>query len=83
MGYPNQDADLVIGSVAPAGTPKAVVDLLQREIAKAVVKPEIKLRLDALGFTGVASTPEAFSALMKSDAETWPKVIKDADIKIN
>lgn len=83
MGYPNQDADLVIGSVAPAGTPKAVVDLLQREIAKAIVKPDIKLRLDALGFTGVASTPEAFSALIKSDAETWPKVIKDADIKIN
>ena len=83
MGYPNQDADLVIGSVAPAGTPKAIVDLLQREIAKAVVKPDIKLRLDALGFTGVASTPEAFTALIKSDAETWPKVIKDADIKIN
>jgi tripartite-type tricarboxylate transporter receptor subunit TctC len=83
MGYPNQEADLMIGSVAPAGTPKAIIDLLQREIAKAVVKPDVKLRLDALGFTGVASTPEAFSAQIKSDAETWPKVIKDADVKIN
>jgi tripartite-type tricarboxylate transporter receptor subunit TctC len=83
QGYPNQDADLVIGSVAPAGTPKEIVDLLQREIAKAVVKPEVKLRLDALGFTGVGSSPEEFSALMKKDAETWPQVIKDADVKLN
>ena len=83
QGYPNQDADLVIGSVAPAGTPKEIIDLLQREIAKAVVKPEVKLRLDALGFTGVGSSPEEFAALMKKDAETWPQVIKDADVKLN
>jgi tripartite-type tricarboxylate transporter receptor subunit TctC len=83
QGYPNQDADLVIGAVAPAGTPKAIVDLIQQEIANAVVKPDVKLRLDALGFTGVASTPEEFSALMKKDAETWPQVIKDADVKLN
>jgi tripartite-type tricarboxylate transporter receptor subunit TctC len=83
QGYPNQDADLVIGAVAPAGTPKAIVDLLQREIAKAVVKPDVKLRLDALGFSGVASKPEEFTALMKRDAELWPQVIKDADVKLN
>jgi tripartite-type tricarboxylate transporter receptor subunit TctC len=83
MGYPNQDSDLVIGIVAPAGTPKAIVDRIQGEVAKAVVAPDVKLRLDAIGFTGVASSPEEFSALMKKDAETWPKVIKDADIKLN
>lgn len=83
QGYPNQDADLVIGAVAPAGTPKAIVDLIQAEIAKAVVKPDVKLRLDALGFTGVASTPEAYADMLKSDAATWPKVMEAAGIKPN
>jgi tripartite-type tricarboxylate transporter receptor subunit TctC len=83
MGYPNQDADLVLGAVAPAGTPKEIVDLLQQEIAKAVVKPEVKLRLDALGFTGVASKPEVFAAQMKSDAALWPKVMEKAGLKAN
>lgn len=83
QGYPNQDADLVIGVVAPAGTPKAIVDLIQAEVAKAVVQPAVKTRLDALGFTGVASTPEAYAEMLKSDAATWPRVMEAAGIKPN
>ena len=82
-GIPNQESELLIGAVTTAGTPKAVVDLLQREVAKAVVTPAVKLRLDALGFTAVASTPEAYAAQIKKDIEIWPQVIKDADIKVN
>ncbi|MPZ56578.1 MAG: tripartite tricarboxylate transporter substrate binding protein [Rhizobiales bacterium] len=82
-GIPNQESELIIGAVVSTGTPKAVIDLLQREIAKAMASPEVKQRLDAIGFTAVASTPEAFAALLKSDAETWPKVMRDANIKIN
>jgi len=82
-GIPNQESELLIGAVTTAGTPKAVVDLLQREVAKAVVTPAVKQRLDALGFTAVASTPEAYAAQIKKDIEIWPQVIKDADIKVN
>lgn len=82
-GIPNQESELLIGAVTTAGTPKAVVDLLQREVAKAVVSPAVKQRLDALGFTAVASTPEAYAAQIKKDIEIWPQVIKDADIKVN
>jgi tripartite-type tricarboxylate transporter receptor subunit TctC len=82
-GIPNQESELLIGAVTTAGTPKAVVDLLQREVAKAVATPAVKLRLDALGFTAVASTPEAYAAQIKKDIEIWPQVIKDADIKVN
>jgi tripartite-type tricarboxylate transporter receptor subunit TctC len=82
-GIPNQESELLIGAVTTAGTPKAVVDLLQREVAKAVVSPAVKQRLDALGFTAVASTPEAYAAKIKKDIEIWPQVIKDADIKVN
>jgi tripartite-type tricarboxylate transporter receptor subunit TctC len=83
MGFPDQDADLVIGAVAPAGTPQPIIDLLQREIAKAVRQPDVKMRLDALGFTGVGSTPDTFAAQMKTDAATWPKVMEAAGIKAN
>jgi tripartite-type tricarboxylate transporter receptor subunit TctC len=81
-GVPGQVADLLIGIVAPAGTPKPVVDLLQQQIARIVTLPDVKARLDTLGFTPVASTPEAYGAQIRSDIETWGKVVKDLGIKV-
>jgi tripartite-type tricarboxylate transporter receptor subunit TctC len=68
--------------VAPAGTPKPVIDKLQSEIARIVALPDVKQRLVAMGFTAVASTPEAYAAQIKSDIETWGKVVKDLGIKV-
>lgn len=56
QGIKDQDADTLTGIVAPAGTPKEIVDLLYREIAKAVSQPDVKERLTALGFKPVANT---------------------------
>ena len=81
-GIPGQEADLLIGFVATAGTPKPVVDLLQRQIARIVALPDVKSRLTTLGFTAVASTPEAYAAQMRSDIETWGKVVKDLGIQV-
>jgi tripartite-type tricarboxylate transporter receptor subunit TctC len=81
-GVNGQDAELIIGVVAPAATPKPVVDLLQRQIARIVALPEVKARLDALGFAPVASTPEAYAAQIKADIATWSKVVRDANIKV-
>ena len=44
--------------------------------------PDVKQRLDTLGFTPVASTPEAYAAQIKSDIETWGKVVKELGIKV-
>ena len=81
-GIPNQESELLIGVVAPAGTPKPIVDLLQGQIARIVTLPDVKQRLDTLGFTAVASTPEAYAAQIRSDIETWGKVVKDLGIKV-
>src|SRR6266576_3947846 len=62
QGIKDQDADTLTGIVAPAGTPKEIVDLLYREIAKAVSQPDVKERLTALGFKPVANTPDEFGA---------------------
>jgi len=81
-GIRDQESELIIGAVVPAATPKPVVELLQRQIARIVALPDVKERLDTLGFAAVASTPEAFAAQIKSDIETWSKVVRDANIKV-
>jgi len=65
----------------PAGTPKDVIALLNREIAKAVAAPDMKQRLAVLGYDTVASSPEDCAAAFKSELVKWTKVIRDSGIK--
>jgi tripartite-type tricarboxylate transporter receptor subunit TctC len=81
-GVPDQQSELIIGVLVPAATPKPIVDLLQRQIARIVALPDVKERLDALGFAPLASTPEAYAAQIKADIETWSKVVREANIKV-
>jgi tripartite-type tricarboxylate transporter receptor subunit TctC len=81
-GVRDQESELIIGAVVPGATPKPIVELLQSQIARIVALPDVKERLDALGFAPVASTPEAYGAQIKSDIETWSKVVRDANIKV-
>ena len=69
------------GILAPAGTPPAIVNQLQREIAKAVNTPEFKEVLQREGASGVASTPAELDRVIKTDIERWAKVLKDAGVK--
>ena len=61
-GFPGQESELLIGFVAPAGTPKPIIDRLHSEVVRIVALPDVKQKLDTLGFTPVASTPEAYAA---------------------
>jgi tripartite-type tricarboxylate transporter receptor subunit TctC len=82
QGVKDQEADTLTGIVAPAGTPKEIVDLLSREIAKAVAQPELAERLAKLGFKPVANTPEEFAARIKLELAKWGKVVHDANLRI-
>ena len=82
QGIKDQEADTLTGIVAPAGTPKEIVDLLSREIAKSVARPDVNERLAVLGFKGVGNTPEEFSARIKLEIEKWGKVVRDANLRI-
>jgi tripartite-type tricarboxylate transporter receptor subunit TctC len=77
-----QEADTLTGVVVPAGTPKEIVDVLYREIAKAVAEPEVKEKLLKLGFTPIANTPDEFAARIKLEIEKWGKVVRDAKLRI-
>jgi len=82
QGIKDQEADTLTGIVAPAGTPKEIVDLLAREIAKSVARPDVKERLAVLGFKPVANTPDEFAARIKLELEKWGKVVRDANLRI-
>lgn len=81
-GVPGQESDTMCGILAPAHTPPAIVNLLYKEIAKAMNAPDVKQHLSALGFEPVANTPAQFQALIKAEVEKWGKVIRAANIKV-
>jgi tripartite-type tricarboxylate transporter receptor subunit TctC len=67
--------------LAPAKTPRAVTARLQSEYAKALALPEVKQRLDNLGFEIVAGTSDALAAYIKSEIVKWAKVVKASGAK--
>jgi tripartite-type tricarboxylate transporter receptor subunit TctC len=81
-GVRDQEAYTLTGIVVPAGTPKDIVDRLNREIVKIGALPEIKARLDTLGFNPVLNTPDEFGARIKVEMAKWGKVVRDANLKI-
>jgi tripartite-type tricarboxylate transporter receptor subunit TctC len=80
LGIKEQVSETMQGVLAPAGTPKAIVDQLHDAIAKVMAMPDVKEKCAQLGFDAVASTPAQFSTYIKNDVEKWAKVIKDAKI---
>ena len=78
----DQEADTLTGIVAPIAMPKEIVEQFQRDIAKVVAQPDIKAKLDTLGFRPVANTPDAFAAQIKTEMEKWGKVVKAAKLRI-
>ena len=82
QGVQDQDGDTLTGLVAPAGTPKEIIDLLYREIAHIVAQPDVKERLTVLGFKPVANTPEQYGERIKLEIDKWGKVVRDAKLRI-
>lgn len=69
------------GILAPADTPKEIIDRLQREIARAIASPKLSQVLINMGLQPASNTPDEFRLLIKSEIEKWGKVIRAANIK--
>lgn len=82
-GIPNQEFSVWIGFLAPAGTPKDIVDKLNREIVAILREPAMTARLIERGFEVVASTPEEFGKLIKADYDRFGVIVRNAKIKID
>jgi tripartite-type tricarboxylate transporter receptor subunit TctC len=81
-GFPGFEAVPWFGLLAPAGTPKDVLDKLHGETVKALAIPEVRKKFDELGLDPVGNTPAEFTAIIKKETPEWAKVIKDAGIKL-
>jgi tripartite-type tricarboxylate transporter receptor subunit TctC len=82
VGYPDFAADIWTAVLVPAGTPKEIVALLQREIARLVALPEIRDRMAALGYQPVGNTSDECAKHIAMEATRWAKVIREAGIKV-
>jgi tripartite-type tricarboxylate transporter receptor subunit TctC len=69
------------GILAPAGTPKAIIDRLNREIVKIVRSPEFGRVMTGEGATAVGNTPVEFDAVIRADVRKWAKIVKEAGIR--
>jgi tripartite-type tricarboxylate transporter receptor subunit TctC len=82
-GVPGLESDTLTGIVAPAGTPKAILDKWSAAIVKMAADPEIRKKLDTLGFVPVANSPAEFSERIKAEMARWGKVVKAAGIHVD
>jgi tripartite-type tricarboxylate transporter receptor subunit TctC len=80
-GVPGYESTIWLGIMAPAGTPKPVVDKLNAAINKAINRPDVKAAWDRQGAVAMAMSPDEFDAFLRKDIEKWAKVVKDAGIK--
>ena len=82
-GLKGVDSGTYWGCLAPAATPRDIVNKLSSTIAGVLKLPDIQQRLIDLGFDPLGGTPELFAANIKSETEKWAGVIKNAGVKLD
>ena len=80
-GVPGYEAMQWVGVMAPAGTPRPIVDLLNREINKILTRPDVRAAWEKLGAIPLTMTPAEFGAYVQSEIEKWAMIIKANAIK--
>ena len=82
-GVPGYEAAQWFGLMAPAGTPRDIVNTLRAEVARVLQLPEVRTRLSADGAEPVGSAPEEFAAYIRAETAKWSKVVRDSGISAN
>jgi tripartite-type tricarboxylate transporter receptor subunit TctC len=80
-GVPGYEATIWLGIMAPAGTPKGVVERLNAEVGKVIAKPAVREAWARQGAVPMTMTPAQFETYLKGDIDKWAKVIQRAGIK--
>jgi tripartite-type tricarboxylate transporter receptor subunit TctC len=83
IGIPDFEVSEWHGVVVPAATPPAVIQLLHREIAKVLARPDIRERLEGAGAQAVGGTPEEMTLYIKREFSRWSKLIKAVGIRVD
>ncbi len=80
-GVPNFTVTQWHGLLAPRGTPRPIINLVSKEVAKAVALPDIASKLGQDGTEGIGSTPQEFAKFLLAERDRWSKVVKVANIR--
>jgi tripartite-type tricarboxylate transporter receptor subunit TctC len=81
-GVANTEVITWYGLLAPAGTPRAIVNRLHDIWAKAAATPELREKMQSSGSEVITTTPEQFSAMIRAEVPQWRKVITEANLKL-
>jgi tripartite-type tricarboxylate transporter receptor subunit TctC len=82
-GVPGYEAVIWLGVMAPAGTPRPVLERLSAEIVKVVTAPEVKENWSKQGAVPIGMTPGAFDQFIREDIQKWSKLVKDTGMKVD
>lgn len=82
-GLKGFDASSWFGLFAPAGTPRAIVDKIQSDVARALALPEVRERFVAQGADPGGNTPEQFAAFIRVETDKWTRVVKFSNAKVD
>jgi len=81
-GYKDQESETMQGIYFPVGTPRQIVQRLHNELAKIAQMPDVRERVNGLGFEFVMNSPEQFMAQTRSEVEKWTRVVKNAKVQV-
>ena len=76
------EATAWFGIGMPKGTPKEIIDKLNKEVNEILAEPEMRKRLAELGAVPIVATPEEFGKILEEETAKWEKVVKFAGIKV-
>lgn len=82
-GYPKVEASAWYGVLAPAGTPKQIIAILNKAISTGMQQPDVKQSFVARGFIAVTNSPDGFAQLLKADLVKWREVVKASGAAID
>jgi tripartite-type tricarboxylate transporter receptor subunit TctC len=80
QGVAGYDVRSWAGLMAPAGTPRPIIDRLNAEVQKALLVPAVKTRLEEMGGEARGSTPEEMKTMVANQTQKWIQVVSDAKI---
>jgi tripartite-type tricarboxylate transporter receptor subunit TctC len=83
QGFPGFESTAWIAMVAPANTPRLVIDRMAQAVVAVLKQPEVRQRLHGLYFQAVGTAPEALANLMRSERDRWARVIKVTGAKVD
>jgi tripartite-type tricarboxylate transporter receptor subunit TctC len=81
QGFPGLEAVSWYSLLAPAGTPREIIDRVQGEVARMLAQPETREKLAGIGATAVGNTPEQFAAMIREESARYAELFKKANIR--